>query len=103
MLENGLRALLISDYSGPAAAEEDDSDGEDEDGEEEEEEEDESGAETDEEPDENGSENEDDEEEDTEVLKKKGNAEKQVLPSIVNKLTNTPVFHIVRKPLQTWH
>lgn len=77
VLENGLRALLISDYSGPAAAEEDDSDGEDEDGEEEEEEEDESGAETDEEPDENGNENEDDEEEDTEVLKKKGNAEKQ--------------------------
>ncbi|XP_038584735.1 nardilysin-like [Micropterus salmoides] len=75
VLDNGLRALLISDYSGPAASE--DSDGEDE---EEEEDDDESGEETDEEyeeddDDEKGS-DEDDEDDDNEG-KKKRNAEKQ--------------------------
>ncbi|XP_045918855.1 nardilysin-like [Micropterus dolomieu] len=75
VLDNGLRALLISDYSGPAASE--DSDGEDEG---EEEDDDESGDETDEEyeeddDDEKGS-DEDDEDDDNEG-KKKRNAEKQ--------------------------
>lgn len=75
MLDNGLQALLISDYSGPAASEDEDLDGEDE-GEEEEEEEDddESGDETEEESEEDG----DDEDDDNEAKKKKGNAEKQV-------------------------
>ncbi|XP_071354291.1 nardilysin-like [Trachinotus anak] len=84
VLENGLRALLISDYSGPAASEDEDSDGEDEGEEEEEEddeeeEEDESGDETEgeseEDDDEKGSDN--DEDDDKEGKKKKGNAEKQ--------------------------
>ncbi|XP_023282535.1 nardilysin-like [Seriola lalandi dorsalis] len=85
VLENGLRALLISDYSGPAASEDEDSDGEDEseeeeeEGEEEEEEEDESGDETEDDSedddDERGS--DDDEDDDKEGKKKKGNAEKQ--------------------------
>lgn len=82
MLENGLRALLISDYSGPAASEDEDSDGEDdyeEEGEEDEED-DETGDETgdeseDEDHDERGS---DDDDDDKEGKKKKGNAEKQV-------------------------
>lgn len=75
MLDNGLQALLISDYSGPAASEDEDSDGEVE----EEEEDDGSGDETEEE-----SEEDDDNEEgsdgddDDEGKKKKGNAEKQV-------------------------
>ncbi|XP_029316726.1 nardilysin-like isoform X1 [Cottoperca gobio] len=75
VLDNGLRALLISDHSGLAASE-------DEDGEEEEEEEDddeESGEEMEEESeeddDEQGSDEEDDD--DNEGRKKKGNAEKQ--------------------------
>uniref|UniRef100_A0A3Q4B2A1 Uncharacterized protein n=1 Tax=Mola mola TaxID=94237 RepID=A0A3Q4B2A1_MOLML len=79
VLDNGLRALLISDYSGPAASEDEDSDGEDEVEEEEEEEEEEdddeeSEEETDDE--EKGSDDDDDDE----GKKKKGNAEKQVLP-----------------------
>ncbi|XP_029900301.1 nardilysin [Myripristis murdjan] len=81
-LDNGLRALLISDYSGPAASEDEDSDGEDDDeGEEEEEEEedDDSGGGTEDESEEDEDEKhsgfEDDEE--NEGKKKKGNAEKQ--------------------------
>ncbi|XP_058471619.1 nardilysin-like [Solea solea] len=72
VLENGLRALLISDYNGPAASEDEDSDGE--------EEEDESGDETGDESEEEG---EDDDERacdydgDDNDGKKKGNAEKQ--------------------------
>uniref|UniRef100_A0A671YXT7 Nardilysin convertase n=1 Tax=Sparus aurata TaxID=8175 RepID=A0A671YXT7_SPAAU len=46
VLDNGLRALLISDYSGPAASEDEEEDGEEEEEEEEEEEGDESGDET---------------------------------------------------------
>ncbi len=79
MLDNGLRALLISDYSGPAASEDEDSDGEDEG--EEEEEDDESGDETEEESEEDGDEEDshgDGEDDDDEGKKKKGNAEKQV-------------------------
>uniref|UniRef100_A0A8C4FA50 Nardilysin a (N-arginine dibasic convertase) n=1 Tax=Dicentrarchus labrax TaxID=13489 RepID=A0A8C4FA50_DICLA len=79
VLDNGLRALLISDYSGPSASGDEDSDGEDEGEEEEEEEEDdESGGDS-----EDGSEEDDDddygvdEEDDNEGKKKKGNAEKQ--------------------------
>lgn len=76
MLDNGLQALLISDYSGPAASEDED---EDEDGGEEEHDY-ESGDEMEEE-----SEEEDDNEkgsdydDDDEGKKKKGSAEKQVL------------------------
>uniref|UniRef100_A0A8C4F3U4 Nardilysin a (N-arginine dibasic convertase) n=1 Tax=Dicentrarchus labrax TaxID=13489 RepID=A0A8C4F3U4_DICLA len=56
VLDNGLRALLISDYSGPSASGDEDSDGEDEGEEEEEEEEDdESGGDS-----EDGSEEDDD-------------------------------------------
>lgn len=76
ILENGLRALLISDYTGPTAAQDDDSAGEEEEEDEEEEEEDE-----DEEDDEDEDEEEEEEEEDgsegTEGKRKKGNAEKQ--------------------------
>ncbi|XP_035529569.1 nardilysin-like [Morone saxatilis] len=78
VLDNGLRALLISDYSGPSASGDEDSDEEDEGEEEEEEEEDESGGDS-----EDGSEEDDDddygddEEDDNEGKKKKGNAEKQ--------------------------
>lgn len=68
MLENGLRALLISDYSGPTE------DGESDEGEEEEEEEDDDESED---GSEDGSE-EDDEDDYNEGKKKKGNAEKQV-------------------------
>uniref|UniRef100_A0A668AI78 Nardilysin convertase n=1 Tax=Myripristis murdjan TaxID=586833 RepID=A0A668AI78_9TELE len=78
-LDNGLRALLISDYSGPAASEDEDSDGEDDDeGEEEEEEEedDDSGGGTEDESEEDEDEKhsgfEDDEE--NEGKKKKGNS-----------------------------
>ncbi len=80
VLDNGLRALLISDYSGPAASEDDDSEGEDE----EEEEDDESGDETEDESEEDEEEEEEEEEEgsgdddEEEGKKKKGNAEKQV-------------------------
>lgn len=76
VLDNGLRALLISDYSGPAASEDEEEDGEEEE-EEEEEEEDESGDETEDESEED---DEDDgyDEDDDEGKKKKGNAEKQV-------------------------
>lgn len=73
VLDNGLRALLISDYSGPAASEDEDSDGEDE-GEEEEGDEDESGDETEEESEDDG----DNEDDDDEAKKKRGSAEKQV-------------------------
>lgn len=83
VLDNGLRALLISDYSGLAASEDEDED-EDEDGEEEEEEgeeeeDDESGDESDDEEDddEQGSDG-DYEDDDDEGTKKKRNAEKQV-------------------------
>ena len=78
VLDNGLRALLISDYSGPAASEDEEEDGEEEEEEEEEdEEEDESGDETEDESEED---DEDDgyDEDDDEGKKKKGNAEKQV-------------------------
>lgn len=80
VLGNGLKALLISDYSGPAASEDEDSDGEDE-GEEEEEEDDDDG-------DDNGSgdemetESEEDGDDDNEAKMKKGNAEKQVFLNI---------------------
>lgn len=75
MLDNGLQALLISDYSGPAASEDDDSDAE----EEEEEEDDESGDETEDESEEDDDIEEGSDEDDDEGKKKKGNAEKQVL------------------------
>lgn len=75
VLDNGLQALLISDYSGPAASEDDDSDAEDE----EEEEEDESGDETEDESEEDDDIEEGSDEDDDEGKKKKGNAEKQVL------------------------
>uniref|UniRef100_A0A671YS56 Nardilysin convertase n=1 Tax=Sparus aurata TaxID=8175 RepID=A0A671YS56_SPAAU len=76
VLDNGLRALLISDYSGPAASEDEEEDGEEEEEEEEEEEGDESGDETEDESEED---DEDDgyDEDDDEGKKKKGNAEKQ--------------------------
>lgn len=72
-LDNGLQALLISDYSGPAASE-------DEDGEEEAQD-DESGDEMEEESEEEDDDNEtgSDYDDDDEGRKKKGNAEKQVL------------------------
>ncbi|XP_077395060.1 nardilysin-like [Festucalex cinctus] len=74
VLDNGLRALLISDFSSPAVSKDDDEEEEEEGGEEEEEEEeeDESGDETNEESDEGG-----DEDDDWEGKKKRGNAEKQ--------------------------
>uniref|UniRef100_A0A8C3APQ6 Nardilysin convertase n=1 Tax=Cyclopterus lumpus TaxID=8103 RepID=A0A8C3APQ6_CYCLU len=80
VLDNGLRALLISDYSGPAEDEEED-DGEEE--EEEEEDDDESGDETEEESEEEddddyGRGSDDDDEDDDDEGKKKKNAEKQV-------------------------
>ncbi|XP_040917105.1 nardilysin isoform X2 [Toxotes jaculatrix] len=84
VLENGLRALLISDYSGPASSEDEDTDGEDEGEEEEEEEEEEEGEESgDETGDESGEDDDDekgsddDEDDDMEGKKRKGNAEKQ--------------------------
>uniref|UniRef100_A0A7N6BF20 Nardilysin a (N-arginine dibasic convertase) n=1 Tax=Anabas testudineus TaxID=64144 RepID=A0A7N6BF20_ANATE len=79
-MDNGLRALLISDYSGLASDDEDSAE-EEEDEEEEEEEEDESEEETEGESeegdDEEGSDN--DEDNDKEGKRIKGNAEKQVL------------------------
>ncbi|XP_044023266.1 nardilysin-like isoform X2 [Siniperca chuatsi] len=78
VLNNGLRALLISDYSGPAASEDEDSDGEDES--EEEEEDDESGDEMEDESEEDDDDDDEkgsDEDDDNEAKKKKGNAEKQ--------------------------
>ncbi|XP_008310076.1 nardilysin-like [Cynoglossus semilaevis] len=80
VLENGLRALLISDFNGAATMEDEDSDGEDGG---EEEEDDESGDETEddseEEDSESGSNHDDgdDDDDDKEGKKKKGNAEKQ--------------------------
>uniref|UniRef100_A0A7N8XZU5 Nardilysin a (N-arginine dibasic convertase) n=1 Tax=Mastacembelus armatus TaxID=205130 RepID=A0A7N8XZU5_9TELE len=80
VLDNRLRALLISDYSGPAS-EDDDSgreDGEEE--EEEEEDDDESGDETEDESEEDGDDDDDDdddEDDEKEGRKTKGNAEKQ--------------------------
>ncbi|KAF7659388.1 hypothetical protein LDENG_00298590 [Lucifuga dentata] len=76
-LNNGLQALLISDYSGPAASEDEDSDGEDEDSDEEQD--DDSGDETEDnsEGDDNGKGSGDDGDDDEEGKKKKGNAEKQ--------------------------
>ncbi|TKS86821.1 Nardilysin [Collichthys lucidus] len=78
VLDNGLRALLISDYSGLAASEDEDEDSEEEEEEEEEEEDDESGDESDDEEDddEQGSDG-DYEDDDDEGTKKKRNAEKQ--------------------------
>ncbi|XP_056915478.1 nardilysin [Takifugu flavidus] len=73
VLDNGLKALLISDYSGPAASEDEEEEGEDE-GEEEEEDEDEDDEETGDEMEEEEEEEEDD---DNEAKKKRGNAEKQ--------------------------
>ncbi|XP_054469231.1 nardilysin-like [Anoplopoma fimbria] len=80
VLDNGLRALLISDYSGPAASEDEESDGEDE----EEEEGDESGDETEDESEDDEEEEDDDDDEgrgsddeDDDEAKKKKNAEKQ--------------------------
>ncbi|KAM8914849.1 nardilysin-like isoform 1-T2 [Spinachia spinachia] len=77
VLDNGLRALLISDYSGPAASEDEDSDGEDEG--EEEEEGDESGEETEDDSEEEDDDNYDDGggSDDDDDGKKKRNAEKQ--------------------------
>lgn len=83
MLDNGLRALLISDYRGPAASEDEDSDSEGEEEEEDDEEEedsesgDESGDESEEEEDDDDGSDGDDEDE---GKKKRRNAEKQVLP-----------------------
>uniref|UniRef100_A0A8D3DBV1 Nardilysin a (N-arginine dibasic convertase) n=1 Tax=Scophthalmus maximus TaxID=52904 RepID=A0A8D3DBV1_SCOMX len=79
VLENGLRALLISDYNGPAASEDEDSEGEDEgEGEDDDEEEDESGDETEDESEEDDDDDKgSDEDDDNEGKKKKGNAEKQ--------------------------
>ncbi|KAJ0063061.1 hypothetical protein NL108_010675 [Boleophthalmus pectinirostris] len=75
VLENGLRALLISDYSGPATEqEEEEEEGEEEEEEEEEDEEDDEEDEEDDDEDEDGSDEEDEEEE---GKRKKGNAEKQ--------------------------
>lgn len=77
-LDNGLQALLISDYSGPAASEDED---EDEDGEEEAQD-DESGDEMEEDSEEEDNDNDEkgsDYDDDDEGKKKKGNAEKQVL------------------------
>ncbi|XP_032356366.1 nardilysin isoform X1 [Etheostoma spectabile] len=77
VLDNGLRALLISDYSGPAASEDEDSDeGE---GEEEEEYDDESEDEMEDESEEEDDDDEmgSDDEDDDQGKKKKGNAEKQ--------------------------
>ncbi|XP_012709381.2 nardilysin [Fundulus heteroclitus] len=71
VLDNGLRALLISDYSGPMA-----SDGDDDLEIEEEEEEEEEEEDGEEEEDETGDEDDEDKGEE-EVKKKKGNAEKQ--------------------------
>lgn len=78
VLDNGLRALLISDYSGPAASGDEDSDGEDEGEEEEEEEDDGESGEESEDQSEEEEEEEDEEDDDKEGKKKKGNAEKQV-------------------------
>lgn len=78
VLDNGLRALLISDYSGPVASEDEDEDGEEEEDEEEDEDSesgDESGDESEEEED-----NDDGDEDEDEGKKKRRNAEKQVLP-----------------------
>ncbi|XP_049596638.1 nardilysin isoform X1 [Syngnathus scovelli] len=74
MLDNGLRALLISDFSYPLVSEDDDEEEEEEEegGEEEEEEEDDSSDESKEESDEGG-----DEDDDRQGRKKRGNAEKQ--------------------------
>lgn len=74
VLENGLRALLISDFSGPAAPEDEDSDKEEEG---EEEEDGDSGDETEDESEEEDGDQSDDEDEDGK--KKRGNAEKQVM------------------------
>uniref|UniRef100_A0A8C6PCX2 Nardilysin a (N-arginine dibasic convertase) n=1 Tax=Nothobranchius furzeri TaxID=105023 RepID=A0A8C6PCX2_NOTFU len=69
VLDNGLRALLISDYSGPLASDDEDPD-EEEDLEEEEEEEEEDDGES-------GDDSGDEDDEDEDGKKKKGNAEKQ--------------------------
>ncbi|KAM4625377.1 nardilysin-like [Polymixia lowei] len=84
-LSNGLRALLISDYSGPKASGDEDSDGEDEgeeeeEGEEGEEEEDsDSGEGTDDESEENEDEKDSDfeDEDENEGKRRKGHSEKQ--------------------------
>lgn len=75
VLDNGLQALLISDYSGPLLSDDEESEGGDEEEEEEEnpESEDESGDEDDEDDEDEGS------DVDEKGKKKKGNAEKQVL------------------------
>ncbi|XP_034530735.1 nardilysin-like [Notolabrus celidotus] len=80
VLENGLRALLISDFSGPAASEDDDSDGEEEEEEEDDDDDDESGDETEDESDEEEDDDEqgsDGDDDDDEGNKKKRSAEKQ--------------------------
>ncbi|XP_074547358.1 nardilysin-like [Halichoeres trimaculatus] len=74
-LENGLRALLISDFSGPPASEDDDSDGEEE--EEAEEEEEESGDETEDESEEEDEDEQGSDDDDDEGNKKKRGADKQ--------------------------
>uniref|UniRef100_A0A8C3APW3 Nardilysin convertase n=1 Tax=Cyclopterus lumpus TaxID=8103 RepID=A0A8C3APW3_CYCLU len=96
VLDNGLRALLISDYSGPAEDEEED-DGEEE--EEEEEDDDESGDETEEESEEEddddyGRGSDDDDEDDDDEGKKKKNAEKQVYIILYYTILNREVFNI---------
>lgn len=80
VLDNGLQALLISDYTGPVAPEDEESDGE------EEEEDDESGDETEDESEEEDDNDDDDNEGDSdrddedEGKKRKRNSEKQVVP-----------------------
>lgn len=76
VLDNGLKALLISDYSGPAASEDEDLDGEDEGEEEDDASSDDTEAESEDEDD------EEDEDDDNEAKKKKGNAEKQVFLNV---------------------
>ncbi|XP_056151210.1 nardilysin [Lampris incognitus] len=78
-LDNGLQALLISDYSGPAASADEDSDGEEEGEEGEEEEESDSGGGTGDESDEGDEEKDSDfeEEDEDEGKKRKGHSEKQ--------------------------
>ncbi|XP_053484659.1 nardilysin isoform X1 [Ictalurus furcatus] len=75
-LNNGLRALLISDFSSSEGKSDDDDDDDDEEEEEDEEEEDDSGEGTDDESEEDDDEQDSDDEEE-EVKKKKKNSEKQ--------------------------
>lgn len=79
-LTNGIRVMLISDFTGPASSGDDESEEEEELGEEEEEEED-SGEETEEESEEEEDDKDSDFEDDEDGGKrKKGHSEKQVRP-----------------------